>query len=93
MDERARDAASAVNEETVLYIDNVTGEEHDNPEACVNGCHLIRGDENIKAARKEAVRTRAAYAERQKRATKTTAAAPATAAPADTKAAAKSENK
>lgn len=92
MDERPRDAASAVNEETVLYIDNVTGEEHDNPEACVNGCHLIRGDENIKAARKEAVRTRAAYAERQKRATKTTAATTA-AAPADTKAAAKSENK
>lgn len=86
MIERPTDPASAVNEETVLYIDNVTGAEYDNPEACVNGCHTIRGDENIKAARKEAAKTRAAFEAKQKK-------APAAAASADTKAAAKSENK
>lgn len=80
MDEKTE--ANARNEETVLFIDAVTGEEYgDDDSKCVNGCKQIRGDENIKAARKEAAKTREAYAAKQKK------------SGGETKAATKSENK
>lgn len=72
---------AATNDEAVIWIDNVTGAEYESSENCVNGCHQFRGDAEIKRARKEAERTREAYAAKQKK------------APVATKAATKGEDK